>query len=749
MKSKMYQKQYKDQDLEKLLSCCPTNRENFAFLVTFMRRGVIVPFLGAGVSANFGYPGWENFIRRQARDLKLTEAEEALDKKEYERAAGILKEHLNANGWEYLLLQTFGDHVYKRMDDCEAVELIPKIFRNLILTTNFDEVVELLYAKVNGEYIEKITPKSLNDSRIIYKRIACGEPTLVKLHGDVATREFVLTEEEYDEAYGSDGSSTDLPLPAFLKDILLTRITLFLGCSLESDRTLRVVKRAQAEGGMSFAFLPLPPETENKDDPWQPRLYDEVNGKSIEKPEFTVRKQTLGEYNIIPIWYPYEKKEAFQLFLKAFGSQVNDRIKYSVTMAHDEVKNLMSRAKELAEKEAISQAFYCYVDIEEIINNNLNAFTIDNQIDILTEIKRFYDSNGYSYDRRETVKRLLDLHHQLGYNRVKELAIYYQNIGYTYERYHYYKLMLQAMKKSTETLDDYINYMKSNSAYDVKCRYSVANEAAFIYISNGYAYLKNKNYNNAEIWYQKGEKLLKYPEGILKPFQKAFIYNGLHRYYVMKGNHEKAIEYLDKAFILRNSDIDDYINPQHKINTYSNKIRVYLDTNRLQEAEQECDLCMNDEKLWASLKPFPDARIRILTDQGDVQWALGEYEAAFLSYEKALKEKKYMHFSDDISAADLYKKMAGSLEHIEGRLEEALEYLVQSYMITEKMSGEESEEAKKTKEHLMRLWEGTGQDQSILKRRLDAQRNFMEFRYDDRMDKRQEELIQYFNLEGI
>ena len=78
-----------------------------------------------------------------------------------------------------------------------------------------------------------------------------------------------------------------------------------------------------------------------------------------------------------------------------------------------------------------------------------------------------------------------------------------------------------------------------------------------------------------------------------------------------------------------------------------------------------------------------------IRDRGDVQWALGEYEAAFLSYEKALKEKKYMHFSDDISAAELYKKMASSLEHIEGRLEEALEYLIQSYMITEKMSGED------------------------------------------------------------
>lgn len=85
----------------------------------------------------------------------------------------------------------------------------------------------MLYAKKNGEYIAKSTPKTIKDTRFIYNRIAFGEPTLIKLHGDVATREFVLTEEEYDKTYGHNTLDFRLPLPSFLRDILLSKIVLF------------------------------------------------------------------------------------------------------------------------------------------------------------------------------------------------------------------------------------------------------------------------------------------------------------------------------------------------------------------------------------------------------------------------------------------------------------------------------------------------------------------------------------------
>lgn len=43
---------------------------------------------------------------------------------------------------------------------------------------------------------------------------------------------------------------------------------------------------------------------------------------------------------------------------------------------------------------------------------------------------------------------MLYLHRQLRYYNRKELAVFYHNIGCTYEKYYYYKLMLLAMEKA-------------------------------------------------------------------------------------------------------------------------------------------------------------------------------------------------------------------------------------------------------------------------------------------------------------
>lgn len=143
-----------------------------------MQRNVVVPFLGAGISKNYGYPGWRDFLASEAQTENITEISTLLESNEYERAASKLHECLDGS-MEFVLMQTFGDHRYKNANSNPEIEFIPKLFRSLILTTNFDEVVELLYAKVNGEYIEKLTPMTLSNTKVIQKRIACGEPTLI------------------------------------------------------------------------------------------------------------------------------------------------------------------------------------------------------------------------------------------------------------------------------------------------------------------------------------------------------------------------------------------------------------------------------------------------------------------------------------------------------------------------------------------------------------------------------------------
>src|SRR5699024_3620592 len=99
-------------------------------------------------------------------------------------------------------IQEFGDHIYKNAPDNSDLEILPRLFRNLIITTNFDEVLEMLYAKVNGEMIRILTPQKIQNEEQTARQIARGDAMLVKMHGDARDGEYVLTKEEYDKAYG-------------------------------------------------------------------------------------------------------------------------------------------------------------------------------------------------------------------------------------------------------------------------------------------------------------------------------------------------------------------------------------------------------------------------------------------------------------------------------------------------------------------------------------------------------------------
>lgn len=732
----------KKNDLGSLLSCYSTNKANFSNLVRLMRRRVVIPFIGAGISINFGYSSWNKFISEQAEKQSIPEIKTMLKQKEYEKAASLLKQKLSGDVWEHILLQNFGDHIYKASDSSSEFELIPQLFRSLILTTNFDEVIEMLYAKVNGEYIEKLTPKSLRDNKVIYKRIACGDPTLIKLHGDVATREFILTEQEYNDTYGEYIVNMRLPLPAFLRDILLSKVILFIGCSLEDDRTLKVIEQAQIDGGMSFALLPLPRKTKNPDNPWEPKLFNDKNNEQIEKKSFTKRKQFLNQHNIIPIWYPCDMGEqCVKIFLRELACEVDSEFRMSATNVKEKVKQLIETGKNEKKRNNILQAYQVYESAENLIKANLWAFSKKEQIDWLKIIKEFYNDNGFGYEKREIFRDLINLIKQSNYGNGLELAKCYQDMGYMFEKYYYYKLMLKAMRHSVKILED------CKERFSQKDFNLWLDQAAYSYTSLGYAYLKNRKEEDSKKWYEKASALL--DSGDFKISSKAFINNGLYRYYRSQKNTDKALECLDLALEQRKGLVhDEYRDlPQHIVNTYSNIIRIYLnDLKDTDKALKEYNLCIQEEYIKNKLSVFPDAKRRIITDHGDILSAMGKYDEAFKEYKKALSYRKYLHFIDDLIVADLYMKMSNCLEHLLDRRDEALEYIIQSYVIYQKASGD-NEKLMEISKQMHDLNKKLGYKESALEKRLEAQGCFLDYRYDGRMKEREEQLIQYFELD--
>jgi len=109
-----------------------------------------------------------------------------------------------------------------------------------------------------------------------------GNKLLVKLHGNCdLVAERVLLKDEYSIAYADGNAVKD-----FFNRILFGQSLLFIGCSLNVDRTIQsmigVVEEYGAEAlPRHFAFL----ELKNDDDR-------------------VARKKQLARANIFPIWYP-------------------------------------------------------------------------------------------------------------------------------------------------------------------------------------------------------------------------------------------------------------------------------------------------------------------------------------------------------------------------------------------------------------------------------------------------------------
>ena len=88
-----------------------------------------------------------------------------------------------------------------------AVTLLPRLFDNCAITTNFDRVLERAYESDGKAFVEKVTGRGRASA--FFRAIPAGERYLLKLHGnlDNAT-ERVLNKAEYDAATATTGTST-------------------------------------------------------------------------------------------------------------------------------------------------------------------------------------------------------------------------------------------------------------------------------------------------------------------------------------------------------------------------------------------------------------------------------------------------------------------------------------------------------------------------------------------------------------
>lgn len=292
--------------IAEIVSVAEDNERYLRQLVRVPKENKLVPFVGAGMSLPIGMKSWtatleslyeraeDTLTARQAREFGEARARWALDE-----AAQVLWEAMGDKWFNDRIKALFGrDTLSADKIKAAPVALLPQIASGPVLTTNFDAVLEHVYGDfdVHKDIV-------LGDSRAdaLLNRWDDKQHFLLKLHGDAdESTGRVLTRAQYDRAYDDSTSR----LPDLLRQLFASRRPLlFLGCSLEMDRTVEELRKVglQMRNAYHFALLKDPGTAERN------RRQNELVGKLGINPiwmrdyddirpilEFLVRVRSLG-----------------------------------------------------------------------------------------------------------------------------------------------------------------------------------------------------------------------------------------------------------------------------------------------------------------------------------------------------------------------------------------------------------------------------------------------------------------------
>lgn len=254
-----------------------TNAARYEDLKRIVENGGAVPFVGSGMSQPTGMPLWSDFLRQScqhAKGYRITDLNQHLKSGLYEEAASAIFGAMPDRLFDDCFMRSFTLRSESLISG--PVLLLPKLFDSIVITTNFDRVIEETYATNNTHFQAVLDGQNISNYR---RQVAAGSRCLLKLHGDLENKHArVLLKDEYDAFYADECPGREELTLIYRRGGLL-----FMGCSLQQDRTIDLLEEiAKSDTSMPshFALLPAP----------KPR-------KLLEREHF------LAERNIFPIWY--------------------------------------------------------------------------------------------------------------------------------------------------------------------------------------------------------------------------------------------------------------------------------------------------------------------------------------------------------------------------------------------------------------------------------------------------------------
>ncbi len=227
----------------------------FQALVARYNAQQVIPFVGAGMSVPSGFQRWGQFLMSLLQGdapHEIPAVEALLTAKQYEEAAQHVHDVLTPDVFAGELAERLGPHHHRVLG---PVNLLPQMFAAEVITTNFDYVLDHAYRSADRPFSKTLCGADLRFAPI---RLQNDNHALLRLHGEAETTNGrVLTLDEYEAAYVAGNE-----LKSLLAAVMGVRCFLFLGCSLDADRTVEALRQIKLESAAQyaphFAFLPEP-----------------------------------------------------------------------------------------------------------------------------------------------------------------------------------------------------------------------------------------------------------------------------------------------------------------------------------------------------------------------------------------------------------------------------------------------------------------------------------------------------------
>lgn len=281
---------------EEIMAYDKRNYEVYCDVVKRYKDKGIIPFIGAGISASVGFATWDKFIKQECDlcDLEYNKNDDPLDK------ASEINKAMGAAQFRKDVVKTFGGEftdadwqgVLSRVQN-QAIGLLPKLFHDVLVTTNYDRLLEHLYPTT------VVSHPGHNGQ--LNRALHIGTPMIFKLHGCISEPEdIILTRESYKRVYET-GENKEAARA--LEKLLTSQTVLFFGCSLKGDYTVKhwskMITQPKGKGIEHFAVL------------------------GCRNDERQARRRELGDMNIFPILYDENNHKAVRVILKQLYIDTN------------------------------------------------------------------------------------------------------------------------------------------------------------------------------------------------------------------------------------------------------------------------------------------------------------------------------------------------------------------------------------------------------------------------------------------